>query len=132
MSLSFKIIMLGNVAVGKTSIVNRFIGDRFMSEYKATIGPDYQFKLLQMQNTEVRLEVWDLVGMDTSYKGLNRNFCREAQGVIMVADIENLQSIEDTAQWKQEVDEIVSVNGQPIPIVLCVNKVDAIEQVDDE
>lgn len=132
MSLSFKIIMLGNVAVGKTSIVNRFIGDRFLSEYKATIGPDYQFKLLQMQNTEVRLEVWDLVGMDTSYKGLNRNFCREAQGVIMVADIENLQSIEDTAQWKQEVDEIVSVNGQPIPIVLCVNKVDAIEQVDDE
>lgn len=132
MSLSFKIIMLGNVAVGKTSIVNRFIGDRFLSEYKATIGPDYQFKLLQMQNTEVRLEVWDLVGMDTSYKGLNRNFCREAQGVIMVADIENLQSIEDTAQWKQEVDEIVSVNGQPIPIVLCVNKVDVIEQVDDE
>ena len=132
MSLSFKIIMLGNVAVGKTSIVNRFIGDRFLSEYKATNGPDYQFKLLQMQNTEVRLEVWDLVGMDTSYKGLNRNFCREAQGVIMVADIENLQSIEDTAQWKQEVDEIVSVNGQPIPIVLCVNKVDVIEQVDDE
>ena len=85
-----------------------------------------------MQGSEVRLEVWDLVGMDTSYKGLNRNFCREAQGVIMVADIENLQSIEDTAQWKQEVDEIVSVNGQPIPIVLCVNKVDAIEQVDDE
>ena len=100
MSLSFKIIMLGNVAVGKTSIVNRFIGDRFLTEYKATIGPDYQFKLLQMQGNEVRLEVWDLVGMDTSYKGLNRNFCREAQGVIMVADIGNLQSIEDTAQWK--------------------------------
>ena len=131
MSLSFKIIMLGNVAVGKTSIVNRFIGDRFLSEYKATIGPDYQFKLLQMSNTEVRLEVWDLVGMDTSYKGLNRNFCREAQGVIMVADITSIQSIEDTAQWKQEVDEIVSVNGHPIPIVLCLNKVDTIEDTDE-
>ena len=46
--------------------------------------------------------------MDTSYKGLNRNFCREAQGVIMVADITNLQSIDDTAQWKQEVDDILS------------------------
>ena len=90
MSLSFKIIMLGNSSVGKTSIVNRFIGDRFQSDYKATIGPDYQFKLLQMQGNEVRLEVWDLVGMDTSYKGLNRNFCREAQGVIMVADIMNI------------------------------------------
>ena len=111
MSLTFKIIMLGNSSVGKTSIVNRFIGDRFLNDYKATIGPDYQFKLLQMQGNDVRLEVWDLVGMDTSYKGLNRNFCREAQGVIMVADIGNLQTIEDTAEWKSEVDEIVVVNG---------------------
>ena len=88
--------------------MNRFIGDRFQADYKATIGPDYQFKILQMSGSQVRLEVWDLVGMDTSYKGLNRNFCREAQGVIMVADITNLQSIDDTAQWKQEVDDILS------------------------
>ena len=97
MSLSFKIIMLGNSSVGKTSIVNRFIGDRFETDYKATVGPDFQFKVLQMQGNEVRLEVWDLVGMDTTYKGLNRNFCREAQGVIMVADLMNTDSIQDTA-----------------------------------
>ena len=53
-----------------------------------------------MDENEIRLEVWDLVGMDSSYKGLNRNFCRGADGVIMVADITNVQSIEDTAQWK--------------------------------
>ena len=64
--------------------------------------------------------------MDTSYKGLNRNFCREAQGVIMVADISNIDSIEDTAQWKLEVDDICAVNENPIPIVLCLNKVDKI------
>lgn len=46
MSLTFKIILLGNSSVGKTSIVNRFIGDRFNQDYKSTIGPDYQFKLL--------------------------------------------------------------------------------------
>jgi small GTP-binding protein len=131
MSLSFKIILLGNSSVGKTSIVNRFIGDRFQTDYKATIGPDYQFKLLQMQGNEVRLEIWDLVGMDTSYKGLNRNFCREAQGVIMVADISSLQSIEDTSNWKQEVDEIISVGGSPIPIVLCINKVDKLDGMND-
>ena len=107
MSLTFKIIILGNVSVGKTSIVNRFIGDRFLTEYKTTIGPDYQFKLLEMGGNEVRLEVWDLVGMDTSYKGLNRNFCREADGVIMVADITDMQSVSDSARWKEEVDDIV-------------------------
>ena len=90
MSLTFKIIMLGNSSVGKTSIVNRFIGDRYDPSVKATIGPDYQFKLLSMDENEIRLEVWDLVGMDSSYKGLNRNFCRGADGVIMVADITNI------------------------------------------
>lgn len=49
----------------------------------------------------------------------------------MVADITSIQSIEDTAQWKQEVDEILSVNGQPIPIVLCLNKVDMIDTTDE-
>ena len=48
----------------------------------------------------------------------------------MVADITNTESIRNTAQWKQEVDDIVSVNGQPIPIVLCVNKYDAITDID--
>ena len=85
-----------------------------------------------MQGNEVRLEVWDLVGMDTTYSGLNRNFCREAQGVIMVADITNMQSIEDTAHWKEEVDEIVAVNGSPIPIVLCLNKLDKLDEVPAE
>ena len=69
--------------------------------------------------------------MDTSYMALNRRFCRDASGVIMVADITNESSIEDTARWKQEVDEILAVNGQPIPIVLCVNKVDAIDGIDE-
>ena len=55
------------------------------------------------------MEVWDLVGMDTSYKSMNRNLCREAQGVIMLADITDIQSIEDCAQWKQEIDELNSV-----------------------
>ena len=66
--------------------------------------------------------------MDTSYMALNRRFCRDASGVIMVADITNEASIEDTARWKQEVDEIVSSNDSPIPIVLCLNKFDLITE----
>jgi len=49
----------------------------------------------------------------------------------MVADITNMQSISDSAEWKEEVDEIVSVNGAPIPIVLCLNKVDLIQDLDE-
>ena len=86
----FKIILLGNSSVGKTSIVNRFIGDRFESDYTATVGPEFQAKIMNIRGNEIRLHVWDLVGMDTSYNCLNRNFCREANGVIMVGDITNI------------------------------------------
>ena len=95
---------------GKSSVKDRFITDEFAdNQYIATLGPDYQYKLVQLQGQELRLEVWDLVGMDTSYKGMNRNLCREAQGVLMLADITDIQSIEDCAQWKQEIDELMSV-----------------------
>ena len=66
--------------------------------------------------------------MDTSYMALNRRFCRDASGVIMVGDITNTESIEDTARWKQEVDEIVSTVDNPIPIVLCTNKLDKLRE----
>ena len=126
----FKIILLGNSNVGKTSIVNRFVGDRFDADYKATISADFQTKLLNIQGNEIRLQVWDLVGMDTSYMALNRRFCRDASGVIMVGDITNPESIEDTSRWKQEVDDIVSTVDSPIPIVLCANKLDRLTEND--
>ena len=89
----FKIILLGNSNVGKTSIVNRFVGDRFDNEHKATISADFQNKLLNISGNEIRLQIWDLIGMDTSYSGLNRRFCQDASGVIMVGDITNTKSI---------------------------------------
>ena len=49
----------------------------------------------------------------------------------MVGDVTNIQSIEDTANWKQEVDEIVASTDSPIPIVLCLNKVDKLQGVDE-
>ncbi len=51
----FKIIVIGNSAVGKTSIVNRFVGDRFDQNYKATIAADFQVKILNIQGNEIRL-----------------------------------------------------------------------------
>lgn len=92
----FKIIVIGNSAVGKTSIVNRFCGNKFDESYKATIAADFQVKLLNLQGNEIRLQIWDLVGMDTNFAGINKSFCRNASGAILVADITDSDSIEAT------------------------------------
>lgn len=85
----FKVIVLGNSSVGKTSICNRFCGDRF-EPGRATVGPEHMVKQMNIKGNNIRLEIWDLVGMDTSYFGINKNFCRDASGVIMVADVTNI------------------------------------------
>lgn len=129
----FKIIVIGNSAVGKTSMVNRFCGDKFEQTYKATIAADFQVKLLNLQGNEIRLQIWDLVGMDTNFAGINKSFCRNANGCILVADITDSDSIEATSKWKEQVDEIVAGNeSSGIPMVLAVNKFDLVHNKDED
>jgi len=68
----FKIIIIGNSSVGKTSIINRFVSNRFDHNYKATIAADFQVKILNLNGNEIRLQIWDLVGMDTNFAGMNK------------------------------------------------------------
>ena len=125
----FKVIVIGNSSVGKTSIVNRFVGDRFDPNYKATISADFQTKILEIRGNEIRLQLWDLVGMDTNFSGINRSFCRNAGGAIFVGDLTEPSSIEVLAEWKQQVEEIIE--GSPIPMILCANKLDLLEEMEE-
>lgn len=90
----FKVIVIGNSSVGKTSIVNRFVGDRFDSNYKATVTADFQTKILDIRGNEIRLQMWDLVGMDTNFAGINKAFCRSASGAVFVGDLTDTDTIE--------------------------------------
>ena len=69
--------------------------------------------------------------MDTTFAGINRSFCRNASGAILVGDITDQGSIESTAEWKNQVEEIVAVNDSPIPMILAVNKYDIIEEAEN-
>jgi Ras-related protein Rab-7A len=126
----FKVIVIGNSNVGKTSIVNRFVGDRFDPNYKATIAADFQTKILQIKGNEIRLQIWDLVGMDTNFSGINRSFCRNSSGAIFVGDLSDPRSIEICAEWKMQVEDILE-GDSPIPMFLCGNKVDIINQMEE-
>ena len=66
--------------------------------------------------------------MDTNFAGLNKSFCRNASGAILVSDITDGESLEATEKWKEQVDDIVSQNDSPIPMVLACNKADLLEE----
>ena len=128
-----KILVIGKSYSGKTSIVNRFVQNKFDPNYKATVACDFSMKVLKIEETELRLQLWDLVGQDSRVGGINKLFCRGAVGALVVCDISNRESIEETISWKEQDDINVALkNNEPIPMILVVNKFDLVENVPEE
>ena len=119
-----KILVIGDVAVGKTSLVNRVVYNSFSEKYKATIGCEFGIKMMKIDGEEVRIQLWDLAGQDR-LGGISRLYCRDAHGALVVTDITREDTLEKAIGWKSIVDEQTTGNsGEPIPMILCVNKHD--------
>lgn len=129
----YKILVIGDQATGKSSIVRRYVHNFFTDRYKATFGVDFAMKVLNWEeNTVIRLQLWDIAGQDRS-RHLNRVFYNEASGCITVYDILRPSTLESVAKWKEEIDAKVQLsNGKPIPCVLFANKGDLLEKEGEE
>lgn len=126
----FKVLVVGEVATGKSSLVSRLVQNTFQESYKATIGCEFGFKLITVDGQPVRIQLWDLAGQDR-LGGISRLYCRDANGALVVCDATKPDTMELAAKWKEKVDENVRLpDGSPIPSVLCVNKSDLISNSD--
>ena len=66
--------------------------------------------------------------MDSNFACVNKSFCRNANGAILVADITDQQSIEDCILWREKIEEIIAQNDTPIPMIFAANKVDLVNE----
>lgn len=120
----YKVLVIGEVGVGKTSLVNRIVYNSFSEKYKATIGCEFGLKIVEVQGENVRIQLWDLAGQDR-LGGISKLYCRDANGALVVNDVTREKSLEQAFLWKAGVDENVCMDdGSPIPMVLCANKSD--------
>jgi small GTP-binding protein len=120
----YKVLVIGDVGVGKTSMVNRIVYNTFSEKYKATIGCEFGLKILEINGESVRIQLWDLAGQDR-LGGISRLYCRDANGAIVVNDVTREGNLKQACAWKNSVDENVCMSdGTPIPMVLCANKAD--------
>ncbi|XP_034500865.1 EF-hand calcium-binding domain-containing protein 4B isoform X4 [Ailuropoda melanoleuca] len=116
----FKIVLVGNSAVGKTSFLRRFCEDRFAPGLAATVGIDYQVKMVCVDESHVALQLWDTAGQER-YRCITQQFFRKADGVIIMYDVTARQSFLSVRQWLSSVEEAV---GDYIPVLLLGNKID--------
>lgn len=124
-----KICLLGAFAVGKTSLVSRFVKSLYSDQYLTTVGVKVDKKAVSLGDKEVNLIVWDLAGED-EFQKVSMDYLRGAAGYLLVADGTRLGTLETARMLRQRVAD----NVGEIPFVFIVNKNDlsAEWEIDDQ
>ncbi|XP_065898299.1 ras-related protein Rab-32-like [Dysidea avara] len=121
----YKILVIGDLGTGKTSIIKRYVHQFYSPHYRATIGVDFALKVLNWDSsTTIRLQLWDIAGQER-FGNMTRVYYKEAVGAFVVFDVTRLSTFEAVQMWKSDLDnKVLLPNGQPIPAVLLANKCD--------
>ncbi|XP_064022337.1 ras-related protein Rab-34 isoform X2 [Pogoniulus pusillus] len=93
-----KIIVVGDLSVGKTCLINRFCKDTFDKNYKATIGVDFEMERFEVLGVPFSLQLWDTAGQER-FKCIASTYYRGAQAIVIVFDVNDVTSLEHTRQW---------------------------------
>ncbi len=120
---SYKIVLVGNFGVGKTSLIRRFVENSFSEEYLSTIGVSISKKTLG----DATIMIWDIEG-HTEFKPIYKQYLLGAKGFIIVADLlreESMDAIENHIKLSREV-------VQDAPVCIALNKSDMPHTLDDE
>lgn len=122
----FKIILIGDSGVGKTSILMRFSDDVYSDSYISTIGVDFKTKMIQLDSGKiVKMQLWDTAGQER-FRTITSSYYRGAHGIIIVYDVCDAKSFDNVSQWKQE---IIRANASNVPVLLVGNKADVAASV---
>ncbi|MHA1848970.1 MAG: GTP-binding protein [Promethearchaeota archaeon] len=127
-SYIFKTVVLGDGAVGKTSLVMRFTDQKFSNQYIMTIGSNFALKLIPSEvlstkekyYPDTRLQLWDLAGQP-HFKAVRYPFYNGSSGIIYVFDVTRRETLENLRGWRKEVLKQVP---EDTPAVLLANKID--------
>ncbi|MFX1323883.1 MAG: GTP-binding protein [Promethearchaeota archaeon] len=126
MELSYKVIIIGPGAVGKTSLLNRFVNNEFKLKYKLTIGVDFLTKILEYEPSKsVKLHIWDIGGQER-FKFLHRSFYDGAFGAFLVFDLSRQHTFSGMKTWLSEMRGIIK---RDIPKVIVGNKADLLPEI---
>ena len=119
----FKVVIMGERAVGKSSLIRRLCDGLFNENIQATLGVADRRKEIEILDRKVTLHIWDTAGQE-QFRGINRMYYRSASGAILVFDLTRLESFKKLESWLEEFKEAVS-DGE---LILVGSKLDLIDK----
>mmetsp|Transcript_11796 Transcript_11796/g.33979 ORF Transcript_11796/g.33979 Transcript_11796/m.33979 type:complete len:232 (+) Transcript_11796:104-799(+) len=121
----FKLVLLGDASVGKSSILMRFLKNTFSEGIETTVGAAFSTKTIQSRGREVKFEIWDTAGQER-FRSLAPIYYRGASGAVIVYDQTNALTFERAQAW---VKQVMQTSANPnIVIALAANKADLIDK----
>lgn len=123
-----KILVVGEMGAGKTSLVRKYVDNIFSEYYKTTIGVDFASKDISWDDkNDVMLQLWDIAGQER-FGTMTHVYYQEAVGSLLVFDITKKQTLEYAKEWKKDIDaKVFTSEDKPIPCLLLGNKIDLCE-----
>lgn len=123
LEIAVKVVIVGNGAVGKSSMIQRFCKGVFTRDYKKTIGVDFLERIIEVNGEEVRLMLWDTAGQE-EFDAITKAYYRGAQAAVLAFSTVDRVSFDAIRAWKKKVEDECG----EIPMVLVQNKIDLADQ----
>ncbi|CAG5117746.1 unnamed protein product [Candidula unifasciata] len=120
--VAIKVVVVGNGAVGKSSMIQRYCKGIFTRDYKKTIGVDFLERQIEVAGEDVRLMLWDTAGQE-EFDAITKAYYRGAQACVLVFSTVDRESFESLELWKKKVEDEVG----EIIMVIVQNKIDLID-----
>ena len=118
----FKIILIGEPGVGKTSIMSKYISNEFKSSYQSTLGVEFKSKEIYIDNSScARLKIWDTCGQER-FRSITRQYFKNSNGVFLVFDLTNGETLKKINVWLRDIKD--NINDDDCVIFLIGNKMD--------
>jgi len=125
-AIQVKLVLLGEAAVGKSSLVLRFVSDEFQENKEPTIGAAFLTQKCPLEDKVIKFEIWDTAGQER-FHSLAPMYYRNAQAAVVVYDVTKSASLEKAKSWVKELQRQANPN---IVIALAGNKIDLVQNVE--
>lgn len=120
---TYKVILIGDATVGKTSLILKFVEDRFANIYSPTMGVEISYQSVMLDNTPISLLLWDIAGQNR-FKLVRNHYYANAAGAIIVFDVTNEDSFNHVIDWYNELKTYAST----ATYILVGNKIDLVDK----
>jgi Ras-related protein Rab-1A len=111
----FKILLVGNSNVGKSSLFLRFVDEIWKENFVPTIGVDFKIKSIKIDNKIIKLQIWDTAGQER-FRSILSSYYKGANGILLLYDITNVNSFKNLSNWLIDIEKNSSKNVKKILI----------------